>query len=63
MRDVRDAGLCVRGARVWFTKHGLDFKNFVVNGIVVEEVQAVSRNDAFAVRVIEQARKRTENKD
>lgn len=56
--DVRQAGLCVRGARRFFQHHGVDFADFVKNGISLAEAEATG--DALVLRVIESKRKREE---
>ena len=33
LKDVSNAGYCMRGARAWFRSHGLDFRDFVRNGV------------------------------
>ncbi|MDX0262886.1 hypothetical protein GOC60_17030 [Sinorhizobium meliloti] len=54
--DVRAAGYCVRGAREWFARHGLDFRAFLKHGIAEQE--ALSSGDAIAAEVIKQKRER-----
>lgn len=53
--DLRASGVCPR-ARLWFEKHGLDWRDFVRNGIDGEKLAATG--DAIAVRVVEEARAR-----
>jgi hypothetical protein len=48
--DVRKAGYCVRGIRTWARTNGLDFNDFVKNGIEHERLAALG--DAMADRVI-----------
>lgn len=55
MQHVMGARLCSRGARQWFTAHGLDYAKFLREGLPVEQVEAL--NDALAKRVVEYARK------
>lgn len=38
--DLPKAGLCVNGARDWFAKHGLDFRDFIKNGTPVDVMRA-----------------------
>lgn len=38
--DLPTAGLCVNGARDWFAKHGLDFRDFIKNGTPVDVMRA-----------------------
>lgn len=49
--DVRRAGHCASGARKWFADQGLDFGDFLKNGVPVEKLKAL--NDGFADQVIE----------
>lgn len=56
MRDIRTAKMCSRGTRAFFMRHGLDFADFVVNGIPAERLEATG--DAMAIRVCEVARGR-----
>jgi arsenate reductase-like glutaredoxin family protein len=55
IQDIRDAGYCPSGARRWFEAHGLDFRDFMANGISEETFLATG--DAMATRVV--ALKRT----
>ena len=56
--DVRAAGLCVNGTRVWFARHDLDFRTFLREGCAAETLLATG--DAMALRVVERARIRLE---
>jgi hypothetical protein len=56
MKDVRAAKMCSSGARAFFQKHNLDWKDFLENGITAKRV--AETNDAMALRVIEVARGR-----
>lgn len=49
--DVRRAGFCARGARVWFTARGLNYNDFVARGISIETLRALG--DAYANHVVE----------
>jgi len=49
--DIRKAGYCVSGAKEWFERHNLDFRDHVKNGTDAEILLATG--DALAVRVIE----------
>lgn len=51
--DVRAAGLCVNGTRVWFARHDLDFRAFLREGCTAETLLATG--DAMALRVVERA--------
>lgn len=37
--DQRAAGVC-KGARHWFGRHGLDWRDYIQNGIAVEKLRA-----------------------
>ena len=58
INDVRAAGLCVNGTRVWFARHDLDFRVFLREGCTAETLLATG--DAMALRVVERARIRLE---
>lgn len=47
-------GLCMRGARQWFSRHGLDWAAFVRDGEDAETLLATG--DAFAQAVVAHAR-------
>lgn len=54
--DIRKAGHCVKGAREWFARHGLDFRDFVRNGI--DEETFLASGDAMAREIVERKRAR-----
>lgn len=56
INDVRAAGHCVRGAKDWFERHGLDFRGFIKNGITEEEFLA--SGDALAKRIVDLKKER-----
>lgn len=51
MSDIRNAKMCARGTRAFFMLHGLDFQDFLKNGIDVEII--LSTQDAMAIQVVE----------
>ncbi|TIW05730.1 MAG: hypothetical protein E5V74_01705 [Mesorhizobium sp.] len=53
--DVRRAGHCVSGAKAWFDRHDLDFRDFIKNGI--DEETFLASGDALAAGVVEHKRK------
>ena len=56
-RDARAASMCITpGTKAFFKKHGLDFKDFVKNGIKASIL--AETGDAMALIVIEVARGR-----
>lgn len=54
MRDIRAAKMCSRGARTFFKRHGLDWTDFLKNGIPAWKLAATG--DAMALQVVEAAR-------
>lgn len=53
--DVRRAGFCITpGARDWFARHDLDFRDFIKNGI--SESEFLNTGDALAQRVVDHKR-------
>lgn len=54
--DIRQAGFCVKGARTWFTRHGLDFKQFLRFGMPASEL--IAKGDGLAQKVVEAKRAR-----
>lgn len=53
MRDVRAAKMCSSGAREFFKRQGLDWQDFLKNGIDSETLQKTG--DAMALKVVEVA--------
>ena len=56
MRDIRAAKMCSRGARQFFDRHGLDWGDFIRNGVLIEIIEKI--DDAMARQVVEVARER-----
>lgn len=56
LADYRAARLCSSGARAWGKYYGLSWDDFIDKGIPASKL--IPLNDAFANRVLEQARKR-----
>lgn len=54
MEHIRQARLCSRGARAFFERHGLDWRQFLREGIPASELAATG--DALALRAVEVAR-------
>lgn len=54
MAHVRAANLCSRGARQWFSKYGLDWSQFVREGLPASTLEATG--DALAKKVCDIAR-------
>ncbi len=49
MSDIRNAKMCARGTRAFFILHGLDFQDFLKNGIDAEII--LSTKDAMAIQL------------
>ena len=56
VKDLPAAGLCTKGGRTWFTAHGLDWSDFVKNGISLEILAGTAC--PLAARVIAAAESR-----
>lgn len=52
--DVRAVNFCARGARQWFTRHGLDYSKFVTEGLPISQIEATG--DAMGKIVAAHAR-------
>lgn len=50
-RDLRSKGFCAKGQKAWFESRGMDFKEFLKNGILASELLATG--DAMAERAVE----------
>lgn len=59
LRSRNGGGFCVRNSRIWATAHGLDFKDFVRNGILASRLLATG--DELAAELVEVARKEQSN--
>ena len=51
---IRACALCMKGARAWFEKHGLDFRTFIRQGYPASAIEAVG--DELGNRVAAKAR-------
>lgn len=56
MKHIRQADMCSGGPRKFFKKHGLDWNDFLDNGIPASKLLATG--DAMAELVVEVARGR-----
>lgn len=56
VEDVRQAKLCIPGARLWCKRHGIDWHRFLKDG--VEASRLIETRDAMAVRAVEMAQRR-----
>lgn len=55
MEDLRKLRYCSRGVRAFFSRHGLDYSDFLKNGISGRLLLESSGNDAMAKRAVEVA--------
>lgn len=53
MVHIRQAKMCSSGAREFFKRHGLDWQDFLNNGIDAEKLRATG--DAMAIQVVKVA--------
>ena len=60
IEHVTQAGMCVRGAKVWMQRHGLDFRRFLAEGYPVETIEATK--DALGLKVAAVAREDAEGR-
>lgn len=61
VNHIRQARLCSRGARQWFSLHGIDWQQFITKGIEIEKLEALG--DAFGDRVCACARAEAAGED
>lgn len=54
IQHVRACALCVRGAREWFQRYGLDFGHFLQHGYPASVIEATG--DHLGQQVAEKAR-------
>lgn len=54
--DARRVGFCAKGQRLWFEARGLNYLDFVRNGIDVEKIRAL--HDGYADLLIRRAEAR-----
>lgn len=55
--DFRACGVCPR-ARLWFERHGLDWRSFLRDGIDVETLRATGDQLTLIARLEDAARRR-----
>lgn len=55
MAHFRHLKYCSRGVREFFSKYGLDYSDFLRNGISAEKLLRVSNNDAMVAKAVEVA--------
>ena len=54
IKNMHRVGMCSRGTRAFFKRHGLDWTDFLKNGIEAARLEATG--DAMALQVTEAAR-------
>lgn len=59
IEHVRNAQLCVAGAREWFKKYNLDFRVFLDTGLPASVIEGTG--DEFGKRVAAIARREAQN--
>lgn len=59
IRHIRAANLCAGGAREWFNRQGIDWNDFLTNGVSAEILEETG--DPFAFRVTAIARQEVDN--
>lgn len=52
-------GFCLSQSRVWFQRHGLDWRDFVRNGVDAEALEATG--DGLALALVAHARREVAN--
>lgn len=58
IEHIRQANLCMKGARNWFAFHGFSWPDFIANGKSADELEATG--DALAFRVTAIARQKAQ---
>lgn len=53
INHVKQSMMCTKGARAFCSRHGLDWGNFLKNGI--DEIKLIELDDAMAVKVVREA--------
>lgn len=56
VQDLKTVHFCNRGGRLFFERHGLDWSDFIKNGVDAEALRATG--DAMALAVVEEAERR-----
>ena len=56
IEDVRQAGLCIPGARRWCRRHDIDWHRLLKDG--VEASRLIETRDAMAARAVAMAQRR-----
>lgn len=56
MADCKAVHFCSRGIRAFFTKYGLDYTDFVKNGIDADLLLERTNDDSMVLQVVEHKR-------
>lgn len=59
LRNRKGGGFCVRNSRIWAASHGLDFKDFVRNGVAASKL--IATGDVLAEELVDVAREELRN--
>lgn len=59
MHDIRAAKMCSSGARHWFQTRGLDWMDFLNNGVLASKL--LETEDALATRLVKITQERIAN--
>lgn len=55
MEDCRSLRYCARGVRELFSRYGLDFSDFLKNGIPADKLLEATNNDGMVIAAVEVA--------
>ncbi len=55
LADMRGIGYCNRGARLWFSRYGLDWNLFRKEGLPASQIEATG--EAMALRLCSEVRR------
>lgn len=58
-QHCQQLGYCMKSVKPWFASHGLDFRDFVRNGIEPEKLLAT--NDEYARKIVAHAQEESGN--
>ena len=58
VEDARKLGYCAPGLRIFFARYGLNYSDFVFNGIDSAELLLKTDNNVMALKAVEAANER-----
>lgn len=61
INDARQSGFCVKGAKKWFDDRGMSFKDFLRDGMSMEDAMKLYETDGIARKIIDDKAKRESN--